>query len=125
MSACKTVLIVEDDEAIRETMQLALELRGYQVITAGNGKEGIDALTGHPRPCLILLDLMMPVMDGWGFVGAIEHDPSLGRIPVVVVTAFTNQAGKINARSIIAKPIPLEVLYETVRAYCGEGGLPG
>jgi CheY-like chemotaxis protein len=121
MGACNTVLIVEDDEAIRETMQLALEMRGYEVITAGNGKEGIDALAARPRPCLILLDLMMPVMDGWGFVTAIERDPRLGCIPVVVVTAFTNQAGKINARSVIAKPVPLEVLYETVRTYCGEG----
>ncbi len=120
MSACNTVLIVEDDEAIRETMQLALEMRGYVVVTAGNGKEGIAALGKRPSPCLILLDLMMPVMDGWGFVTAIEHDPRLGRIPVVVVTAFTNQAGTINARSVIAKPIPLDLLYETVRTYCGD-----
>src|SRR4051794_36894212 len=102
MSACQTILIVEDDEAIRETMQLALEMRGYGVITAGNGKEGLDALTAKQRPCLILLDLMMPVMDGWGFLGEIEQDPSLGRIPVVVVPAFPNQASKIKARSIIA-----------------------
>lgn len=122
--ACKTVLIVEDDEAIRETMQLALEMRGYEVVTAGNGKEGMAALRAGPKPCLILLDLMMPVMDGWGFVGALEHDPKLGRIPVVVVTAFTNQAGTINARAIIAKPIPLEVLYETVRTYCGDPAQP-
>jgi CheY-like chemotaxis protein len=124
MSSCKTVLIVEDDEAIRETMQLALEMRGYAVVTAGNGKEGIAALRDGTKPCLILLDLMMPVMDGWGFVGAIEHDPKLGRIPVVVVSAFTNQAGTIRARATIAKPIPLEVLYETVRTYCGDPAQP-
>lgn len=120
MGTCKTVLIVEDDEAIRETMQLALEMRGYEVVTAGNGKEGIALLKTRPKPCLILLDLMMPVMDGWGFVTALEHDPKLERIPVVVVTAFTNQAGPINVESIIAKPIPLDVLYDTVRTYCGE-----
>jgi CheY-like chemotaxis protein len=120
MSDGKTVLLVEDDESIRETMQVALEMRGYEVITAGNGKEGVDALTSRPRPCLVLLDLMMPVMDGWGFVAAVEHDPLLKRIPVVVVTAFADKAGEIHARSIIPKPIPLEVLYDTVRTYCGD-----
>lgn len=125
MAPCKTVLIVEDDEAIRETMQIALEMRGYDVITAGNGAEGVAALSDRPPPCLILLDLMMPVMDGWGFVNALEHDPSLERIPVVVVTAFNNQPQKIRARKVIAKPIPLEVLYDTVATYCGEGATAG
>ncbi|MDF2693160.1 MAG: response regulator [Labilithrix sp.] len=122
---CKTVLIIEDDETIRETMQIALEMRGYDVITAANGMEGLDALAALPScPCLILLDLMMPVMDGWGFVTATEHDPRLGRIPVVVVTAFTTQAAKIKARSILAKPVTLDVLYKTVGTYCGEGSSP-
>ena len=124
MSGCKLVLVIEDDEAIRETMQLALEMRGYRVVTASNGQEGIEVLGALPKPCLILLDLMMPVMDGWGFVTAIEHDPQLARIPVVVVTAFTKQAAKISARSVIAKPVPLDVLYDTVRTYCGEGAPP-
>ncbi|MBX3215864.1 MAG: response regulator [Labilithrix sp.] len=121
MNPCTVVLIVEDDESIRETMQLALELRGYEVVTAGNGKEGIETLLGIPRPCLILLDLMMPVMDGWGFVKALEDDPLLDGIPVVVVTAFANQATSINARSVLAKPVPLEVLYATVGEHCGPG----
>jgi CheY-like chemotaxis protein len=119
MPACKSVLVVDDDEAIRETMKLALELRGYLVFTAGNGKEGIDVLVEMPRPCLIFLDLMMPVMDGWDFVRALEDNPALDGIPVVVVTAFGDQAGTIKARSIIAKPMPLEVLYTTVREHCG------
>lgn len=118
MNPCDVVLIVEDDESIRETMQLALELRGYSVFTAGNGQEAIEALRGIPRPCLILLDLMMPVMDGWGFVKALEHDPQRGNIPVVVVTAFASQSCSINARSILSKPVPLDVLYETVGEYC-------
>jgi CheY-like chemotaxis protein len=122
---CKTVLIIEDDETIRETMQVALEMRGYEVVTAANGMEGLDVLAALPSsPCLILLDLMMPVMDGWGFVTATEHDPRLGRIPVVVVTAFTMQAARIKACSILAKPVALDVLYETVGAYCGEGANP-
>jgi CheY-like chemotaxis protein len=118
-SSCKAILIVEDDEAIRETMKLALELRGYVVFTAGNGKEGIEVLVGIPRPCLILLDLMMPVMDGWGFVEALGRDPALESIPVVIITAFGSHASEIKARSVIAKPVPLDVLYTTVREYCG------
>jgi CheY-like chemotaxis protein len=118
MNECKKVLIVDDDESIRETMQLALELRGYEVVTAGNGKEGIEALEHSPFPCVILLDLMMPVMDGWGFVERLERDPALGSIPVVVVTAFAERADSIKAERVIAKPVTLEVLYKTVRSFC-------
>jgi CheY-like chemotaxis protein len=124
MDPCRTVLIVEDDEDIRATMRLALELKGYTIVEAGNGREGIDALVTMPRPCLILLDLMMPVMDGWAFLTALERDSTLDEIPVVVVTAIGQPEGTIKARSIIAKPLPLEVLYATVREYCGEGAVP-
>jgi CheY-like chemotaxis protein len=112
------VLIVEDDETIRETMKLALELHGYEVFTAANGREGIDTLVGMPRPCLILLDLMMPVMDGWRFMEALEGEPVLETIPIVIVTAFGSQLGKTRARCVMSKPVALETLYSTVGQYC-------
>jgi len=121
MDPPRSILIVEDDEAIRETLRLALELEGYSVRTASNGKEGIDALPEMPRPCMILLDLMMPVMDGWAFVKALRLDMELASIPVVVVTAFSERARDIRAEAIIKKPVDLDSMYEIVRGFCGPG----
>lgn len=70
---CRSILIIEDEKAIRETFRLALEMEGYQVNEASNGKEGLEALSTMPRPCVILLDLMMPVMNGWAFIRALEE----------------------------------------------------
>ena len=115
---CNGILIVEDDESIRETFKLALEVQGYTVFTASNGKEGIEMLPKLPRPCLILLDLMMPVMDGWDFVDALDQSMVLASIPVVVVTAFSDKAKFIKAKTIIKKPVDLDVLFAIVRQYC-------
>src|SRR4051812_23507934 len=103
---CKNILIVEDDEGIRETLVLALELEGYTVTTAGNGQEGLDVLPHMQTPCLILLDLMMPVMNGWAFAEALRADMVLAAIPVVVVTAFSERAARVTqARGVLKKPI--------------------
>ncbi len=114
----KSILIVEDEESIRETLKLALEFEGYVVFTAVNGKEGLNVLPKLPRPCLILLDLMMPVMDGWEFVSALQKDKVLATIPVVVVTAFSNKAKTIHAKEILKKPIDLETLFKVAKQYC-------
>src|SRR4051812_16237966 len=102
---CRSILIVEDEELIRATLSLALEFEGYLVFTAANGKEGIELLPKVERPCLILLDLMMPVMNGWEFVDALEKDMILATIPVIVVTAFNNNTKTIHAKKILKKPI--------------------
>jgi CheY-like chemotaxis protein len=116
---CNSILIVEDDQSIRETFKLALEVEGYTVFTASNGKEGLELLPQMPRPCLILLDLMMPVMDGWGFVDALDKSVALASIPVVVVTAFNEKAKSIRAKQIIKKPVDLDLLFVIVKQYCG------
>jgi CheY-like chemotaxis protein len=115
---CNNILIVEDDKGIRELLQIALEVEGYKVFTASNGKEGIEELLRMPRPCLILLDLMMPVMDGWGFVDALESDLWFATIPVIVVTAFRDKSKTIKAKEIIEKPLDLNALCKTIRHYC-------
>ncbi len=117
-AASKSVLVVEDDESIRETLKMALQLEGYVVHTADNGRTALERLKEIPEPSLILLDLMMPVMSGWEFVDAIEKDDLLLRIPVVVVTAFPLEAGAIQAKAIIKKPVDLDLLYRTVRKWC-------
>jgi CheY-like chemotaxis protein len=115
---CKSILIVEDDQSIRETIALALEYEGYRVATAANGREALDMLPRMPKPCLILLDLMMPVMNGWEFADALNKDVVLATIPIVVVTAYEDQAGSIRSKALIKKPVDLNVLYKTVRDCC-------
>lgn len=117
----KSVLVVEDDDGIRDTLRYVLEFEGYRVFTAANGREGLDILDKTPAsPCLILLDLMMPVMDGWQFAEMLEHDRNHSETPVVVVTAFSDQVKAIKAKAMIRKPVDLDTLLQTVRKWCGQ-----
>ena len=116
---CQSILIIEDDESIRETLKLFLEIEGYSVLTAENGKEALNMLAGRRQLCLILVDLMMPVMDGWQFVEAAGADRDLAATPIVVVTAFAERASGIRARAILKKPVDLDFLLRMVREYCG------
>jgi CheY-like chemotaxis protein len=115
---CNSILIVEDDDSIRTTLKVALEVNGYTVFAATNGKEGLEELSNIPRPCLILLDLMMPVMDGWEFVAMVDETLALASIPVIVITAFRENARSIKAKEIIKKPVDLDILFDIVRQYC-------
>jgi CheY-like chemotaxis protein len=81
------VFIVEDDPAARGAIRRLLEKLGLRIAEASNGLEGLQWLEGHSAPALILLDLMMPVMDGFEFLEELQRRPSLGNIPVVVLTA--------------------------------------
>ncbi|MCM2323081.1 MAG: response regulator [Oligoflexia bacterium] len=115
----KIVLIVEDDLDIRETFRQLLELEGYCVLTASNGKEGLEVLQGPQRPSMVLLDLMMPVMNGWEFLEAQRALPEYSKIPVVVVTAAGKDKEKtVGAAGFIKKPIELDVLLSVVKRYC-------
>jgi CheY-like chemotaxis protein len=117
MKQDNAVLVVEDDEGIRQIMQLFLEIEGYNVITAGNGQEGLDALSREPEMCLILLDLMMPIMNGWEFMEALK-DTRYANTPVVIVSAYADQVGAAKCNGVLGKPIELDVLLQTVRKWC-------
>jgi CheY-like chemotaxis protein len=119
VSEGKSVLIVEDDNSIREVLQMFLEYEGYCVMTAANGQEGIEALSRGQSPCLIVLDLMMPIMDGWQFVESIAKNATFAAIPIVVVTAFIEKAQEIKAKLVVKKPIDLNDLLKIVQQYCG------
>src|SRR5215510_5543427 len=82
------VLIVEDDADLREMMAQLLSLEGFQTAAVANGREALEYLQGGEAPHLILLDLMMPVMDGWEFRRQQQADPSLSRVPVIVLSAL-------------------------------------
>ena len=113
----KSVLVIDDEEGIRETLQLALEFEGYDVHTAANGKEGFEALEKMRRPCLILLDLMMPTMNGWEFANAIGESEHRA-IPVVIISAFDDQAKGLPVRTVLKKPIDLSTLLAIVQQCC-------
>ncbi|MFP5384896.1 MAG: response regulator [Bacteriovoracia bacterium] len=114
-------LVIEDDEAIRESLKLLLEFEGYTVYTASNGKEGLEILKEIPRPCIIFLDLMMPVMNGWDFIETIEKDVVLAKIPVVIVSAFADSGKSLHVKGIVKKPIDINVLMKIANQYCLEG----
>ena len=119
---CPMILVVEDDNAIREVLTDVLEGEGYQVLNAANGQEAIRLLRGSTLPCLILLDLMMPVMNGWQFRDEQRQDPVLAPVPVVVISADSDlptKAAAIKANDFLKKPIELNRLLDTVEQYCG------
>jgi CheY-like chemotaxis protein len=111
------ILVVEDDEDAREAMVALLQMKGYRAVPAGNGKEALDYLQRAPVPDLILLDLWMPVMDGWEFRQHQKQDPRLSTVPVVVVTALSDRTD-VDADEIIIKPVDVEHLLTTVSHYC-------
>jgi two-component system chemotaxis response regulator CheY len=111
----KLILVVEDDRAIRETIQQALELEGFSVVTAEHGKEALEALTERNlRPSLILLDLMMPVMNGWEFLDALEALPAFQAPPVVITSAVREPSHHQRASAFLKKPIELDDLLNTI-----------
>jgi CheY-like chemotaxis protein len=120
----KTVLVVEDDFFIRDLLIELLEDEGYPVASAANGKEALAYLkTTEELPGLILLDLMMPVMDGQQFRQAQQQDSRLQSIPVVVLTASsdtTHLPEEFEPTGYMAKPIELHRLLDTVAMYSHE-----
>ncbi len=115
------VLVIEDDRSIREMLSQALEIEGYKVSAAANGAEGIRLLNEGPLPGVILLDLMMPVMNGWQFMEAKKAlPPNLQAVPVAVISAYSERAQELPCQAILKKPIDLDVLLEMVEKYCGD-----
>jgi CheY-like chemotaxis protein len=111
------VYLVEDDGDLRRTIGEALEAQGYDVVATANGAEALDALRrDEARPCLILLDLMMPVMNGYEFREVQRADPALSDIPVVVISAHA-RAG-LDVDEVLPKPIGLRRLLTVIERYC-------
>ena len=114
----KNILIVEDDRDIRESMKDALELEGYQVTTANNGIEGLVSLRKAKETCIILLDMLMPRMDGLEFMSIVKADKDLSPIPIFIHSAVANKENTVGAVGWIKKPADLETILTTVKNYC-------
>ncbi len=108
------ILVIEDDANIREVLRLALEFEGYEVQAAQNGKEGMEILEKFSPPGLILLDLMMPIMNGWEFVEELKRRGLFDQVPIVVVSAYSERAKKIDCTDFVVKPLELERLLNSV-----------
>ena len=111
------VLVVDDDYALLDAVKDVLEDEGYEVSVAANGLEALKELRRGERPNVILLDLMMPVMNGWEFREEQLRDQSLAAIPTVIITAHNRpdeSARELGAVSCIRKPVKPELLLSTV-----------
>jgi CheY-like chemotaxis protein len=107
------LLIVDDEVAILEALTDILAVEGYEVATAANGAEGLKRASDE-RPDLILLDLMMPVMDGQEMLRRLKEDPTLRGIPVVVMSAGRVTKAELQGSRFLAKPFELDDLLDTV-----------
>jgi CheY-like chemotaxis protein len=112
-----TVLVVEDEDDLRESMRDALELNGYEVVAAQEGQEALDQLDRLEHVCVVLLDLLMPGMNGWEFYERMRARPNLAGVPVVVHTSAPSRA-PIGVTRVVQKPIDLTRLLSLVREYC-------
>ena len=122
-SGAKSILIVEDSPVIRAMLAHIIQNEGYAVTCVHNGLEALDYLRANPAPRLILLDLMMPLMNASEFMREHQDDFELARIPVVIISAYTDDPQRpatTGARGYLEKPIDLTVLLDTVRQYCGD-----
>jgi CheY-like chemotaxis protein len=120
--ACAGVLVVEDDADILRAIVQVLQDEGQTVRAAENGRDALTLLRepGATLPCVILLDLMMPVMDGWAFRAEQLRDPTLAGIPVIVLTAdghAVEGAALMKGANALRKPVELETLLAAVAPY--------
>jgi len=120
------VLIVDDDYSVLDAVRETLEDEGYEVSIAANGLEALKDLREGGRPCLILLDLMMPVMNGWEFRREQLSDSLLASIPTVIVTAYVGPIPNgLGEAPKVRKPVKPEQLISLVETYCPKrGGAP-
>jgi CheY-like chemotaxis protein len=115
------VLVVDDDRDIRDTLIEMLEDQGHRATGAANGREALAVLEASPQPpCLILLDLMMPVMDGRGFREEQLKHPAWAQIPVIVISAYSDAQAQARALELecLRKPLGMRPLIDAVRRHC-------
>ena len=122
----RPILLVEDDEDIRDLYGLVLRRNGYTVHEAENGKQALEQLDQLDQlddpPCLVLLDLMMPVMSGSEFLKVVEDSDRLTELPVIVLSAAGKASDVPGAKRFIRKPVDPDLLLGVVREFCEPPG---
>jgi CheY-like chemotaxis protein len=115
------ILIVDDEDDLRNTMRELLKMYGFRIDTAANGKEALDSLQRNGVPCLIMLDLMMPVMDGWTFLHELHAlSAPYASVPVVIVSAAVDLArvGRMWNHPVFPKPPDIDALVRYAAGHC-------
>jgi two-component system, chemotaxis family, chemotaxis protein CheY len=115
----RTVLVVDDDPGVLEVLELALTAEGYHVVLARNGREGLDRADAS-HPSLMLVDLMMPVMDGWQFVRACRERGTHAGTPVIILSAARNveqTVQDLGVQAVLSKPFNLDYLLDLVATH--------
>jgi CheY-like chemotaxis protein len=124
MSAA-SILLVEDDGDLRDALVGALADEHFQVVGVANGHEALETLKGGARPTLILLDLLMPVMNGWVFCERIRQDPELAKIPIVAMSGAASRDPQspyfIDVEAFVSKPVHMDALLDTLRSILPDG----
>lgn len=115
---CCSILVVEDDDDIRSAIVDLLETEGYKTEAAVNGKDALEKLTNMNKPCLVLLDMMMPIMNGRQFLDTVMKDSQLAPIPVLIVSAVADKANTEGSVGFLKKPIDIDVVLNVVAQYC-------
>ncbi len=119
----KSVLIVEDDPEIRRLLHTVLLRHGYSVMEAPHGEAALQLLAADPLPGVILLDLYLPLMDGWEFRQAQLRDPRLAAVPVVVISAAADVLIEpLDAEQVMKKPLDIPRLLTVVAGFCAPPG---
>jgi DNA-binding response OmpR family regulator len=126
MRKSKTILIIEDEADIQHFISRVLELEGYQVLRAGDGKTGLDMLRENPV-ALVLLDLRLPGTDGWSVLREIKRNPELSEIPVIVLTAIAESIQRkktlrMGATKYLIKPLSASSLSQTIASVLHQKG---
>jgi CheY-like chemotaxis protein len=123
-----TVLVVDDEPLIAMALEAALEDAGYQVMTAANGRQGLERLAAVPRPDLVLLDMMMPIMNGPAMLAVMAADPNLDGIPVIVLSSLPEETIRARAKDVAAilrKPCTADEILGTITQVLGKMGGSG
>jgi CheY-like chemotaxis protein len=129
MTSQRTVMVVEDEPAIRALLALTLESEDYHVETASNGHEALSKVEQHP-PDAILLDLMLPELDGWAVIDALDRNRVGGVVPIIAVSAVQRYApvGERGVRAFLSKPFDVDtlltVLDDVLKVVSGDGRAP-
>ena len=122
MSDPATVLVVEDEFATADLLDMTLTDAGYRVVMAANGRQGLARLTETPRPDLVISDLMMPVLDGAGLVQAIRQNPAQSNLPIIIMSSMpeANVRARIdNYAAFVRKPFRIPALVQLVANVLG------
>jgi CheY-like chemotaxis protein len=118
------VLLIDDDEDLHDSIADLLRQRGYAVATAEDGREALAIMARTRMPCIVLLDLVMPGMDGWKFLAVVQGDPALATIPVVIASAHAATHAPTGIAGFLHKPFDLAELLRVVAEHCGPAASP-